>query len=99
MEYLLLWIGCGIVSAMIANSKGNSGCGWFAIGVLLGPIGLLMAFFTSDNELEKNFRKGNTKKCPYCAEFVKEEARICKHCGRRLNDGESDFDIDRFRAN
>lgn len=99
MVYLVIWLGFGIVSAMIANSKGNSGCGWFALGVLLGPIGLLMAFFTSDNEQEKNFRNGNTKRCPYCAEYVKQEAIVCKHCGRNLGSGDSDFDIERYRAN
>lgn len=99
MEYLLIWLGCGVVSAMIASSKGNSGCGWFAMGGIVGANWIIDGVFTSDNEQEKNIRKGNNKKCPYCAEYVKQEAVVCKHCGRSLGSGDSDFDIERYRGN
>lgn len=96
MFYLIIWIALGIVGAMISSNKGNSGCGGFALGVLLGPIGLLIAFFSSDNESVKRQKSGDTKKCPYCAEYVKHDAIVCKHCGRTLG-GNSNFDIEDLR--
>lgn len=98
MIYFLIWIGLGVIGAMIANSKGNSGCSGFVLGVLLGPIGLLITYFSSDNESTKRERSGNTKKCPYCAEFVKQEAIVCKHCGRNLREDASS-NIDDIKNN
>ena len=96
MILFITWICLGIVGAMISNTKGNSGCGGFLLGILLGPIGLLIAFFSSDNEKVKRQNKGYTKKCPYCAEFVKPDALICKHCGSNLSNN-SGFNIENFR--
>ena len=96
MALFLIWIGLGIIGSLIASGKGNSGCGGFALGVLLGPIGILIALFSSDNEKVKRQRSGDTKKCPYCAEYVKEDAVVCKHCGRDLTAG-SKFNIDEFK--
>ena len=93
---VIFWICCGVLGAMIANNKGNSGCVGILLGLILGPIGLLLTFFSSDNKDELRRRTGDTKKCPYCAEFVKSDAIVCKHCGRSL-ETDSNFDIERFR--
>jgi hypothetical protein len=96
----MIWIGgwflFGVVSAMIASNRGNSSCGGFILGVLLGPFGLLIALFSSRSDEELRRRSGDTKKCPYCAEFVKHDAIVCKHCSSTFPQNE-EFNIDRFR--
>ena len=36
---------------------------------------------SNTQELEKRQLKSGYKKCPACAELIKIEAKICKHCG------------------
>jgi hypothetical protein len=82
MELFILWIVCGIAAAAVASSKNRSGAGWFFLGMLLGPFALLMVGFMP--KLEPEVVRVDTRKCPFCAEFIKPEAKVCKHCGRDL---------------
>ena len=71
---ILFWIICGIAAAFVASSRGANGCMWALIGVLLGPIGLLMAF-ASESE----------NKCPKCKSGVRPDATRCPKCQADLS--------------
>ncbi len=87
MEFIVIWLLFGAISAAIANSKGRSGCSWFLVGVLLGPFGLIFALISSkkrDVIEDREIKEGKMKKCQYCAELVKAEAVKCRYCGEDL---------------
>jgi hypothetical protein len=87
MEFVFIWFLFGIISSLIAYNKGRSGCGWFILGFLLGPFGLIWAIATPKihHIVDKRAtRGGGMKQCPYCAELVRAEAIKCPHCHEDL---------------
>lgn len=76
---LTIWLICGVVSAVIASNKGRNVAGWFALGMLFGLIAIIIVAAIPSLTVD-----GKTKRCPHCAELVKTEATVCRHCGRDL---------------
>lgn len=82
-----LWLLTGIAAAIVMQNKGRSGCGGFALGFLLGPIGLVIALVLEkdDREVEqKALQAGDFRKCPHCAELIRPEAKKCRYCGSEV---------------
>ena len=66
-----------LIGAAAAQRKGFSVVAGIIGGVLLGPLAFLMFFISGVTPDDA----GN-KKCPHCAEWIKADATVCKHCRR-----------------
>lgn len=104
----LVWVLFGIGAVLAAANKGRSGCAWFALGLFLGPFGLLFALLVPKIEPPvppplaggdpRQFIEEETKICPQCAETIKFAAKKCRHCGAAFDPEEVDRQVAARRA-
>ena len=69
----------GIIGGIIARRKGRSDTVWFFLCFFLPLLILVILFLKPAGEV-----KGKIRQCPYCKEYIKWHAVVCKHCSSNL---------------
>ena len=77
--YLFLALLGALIGIAAAHRRGFSMAAGVIGGLLLGPLAFLMYFVPGVAG-----RDSANRKCPFCAEWIKPEAKLCKHCGREV---------------
>lgn len=72
MGYVVLWFLMGLIGAWIGSEKGRSTDG-FCLGVLLGPIGLVIIAL---------MRPVGGQICAFCKSRMNKDATVCHQCQR-----------------
>jgi hypothetical protein len=88
---VFIWIALSVVVGIAGSARGRSGFGWFLIALIFSPlIGLIAVLVLPNLKIEQKAKADFDQllkthvKCPDCAELVKAEASVCKHCGCKL---------------
>jgi hypothetical protein len=91
LYFWFFWFAFSLIIGAWSRRKGGSFIAGFAFSLLLSPLvaGLIVAVRKPMTETieERELASGTVKKCPFCAELVKSEARVCRFCGRELSQG------------
>ncbi len=82
---LLLWFGIALLIGSAAAARGRSSVGWFLLSVVLSPLiaGILLIAFPVV-ETRGAMRSQGKIPCPFCAEPIRREAKLCPHCRSTL---------------
>lgn len=76
----------GFIPATIARNKGRDFTLWYLFGIALFIVALIMILILDEDEKgkEKKMLDKGYMRCPFCKEWIKEDAFICKHCHQSM---------------
>lgn len=86
MEILIPALFLGLIPGFIARSKGRNFFTWWVYGVLLFLVAFIHSIVIKSTveHSEREMIEAGMKKCPFCAEMIKPDAKVCRYCGRDL---------------
>ena len=81
MLYVFIWIICGVIAGSMYQQRGHSQGVGFAGGLLLGPIGIILALLTPTRSNEAAIRVNSAcNKIEKTAIAIRMLIRICPFC-------------------
>lgn len=86
----VFWLAFSAAVGVLASKRGRNGFGWFVLSCFITPIlGAIFVLAFEDlaavkSSASKTPSAASHRKCPACAEWVRPEASVCKHCQAQL---------------
>lgn len=87
LSVVVFWILLAGAVGIAAAGRGRNGFGWFLISLIVSPLigGFLVVALPSAPALAEQRERidadRNSRHCPQCAEPIRMQAVVCKHCG------------------